>query len=68
MSTPSAEDIIKAFVRVTRKKLENGETVQVPGFGTFSVEHRPSEQKEGPDGDSYMKPPRDVVTFEPEQQ
>jgi nucleoid DNA-binding protein len=67
MSTPSAKDIIKAFSRVVRKKLENGETVQVPGLGTFSVEHRPSEQKEGPDGESYMAPPRDVVTFDPEQ-
>ncbi len=67
MSTPSAEDVIKSFSRVVRKKLEEGETVDVPGFGTFSVEHHPSEQKQGPDGETYMEPPRDVVTFEPEQ-
>lgn len=67
MSTPSAQETIDAFVRVMRRKLENGETVKVPGLGTFSVEHRPSEKKENPDGEDYMAPPRDVVRFEPEQ-
>lgn len=67
MSRPSPQDIINAFVRVVREKLENGETTQVPGLGTFSVEHHPSEMKETADGESYMAPPRDVVTFDPEQ-
>jgi len=48
-----------------REKLENGETVEVPGLGTFSVEHRPSRMTEDADGESYMAPPRDVVTFDP---
>lgn len=67
MSGPSAQDIIRAFVGIVREKLENGETTQVPGLGTFSVEHRPSEMKETADGENYMAPPRDVVTFDPEQ-
>lgn len=67
MSTPSAEDIIDAFVRIVRENLENKETTEVPGLGTFSVEHRPSEMKETSDGESYMAPPRDVVTFDPEE-
>jgi nucleoid DNA-binding protein len=66
MGTPSAKDVIHAFSRVMRKKLENGETVEVPGLGTFSIEHRSSQMKENADGDSYMAPPRDVVTFEPD--
>ena len=65
MSTPSAKETIAAFVRVVRQKLENGETVDVPGLGTFSVEHHPSQMKETPDGESYMAPPRDVVEFDP---
>ncbi|PSQ66986.1 MAG: hypothetical protein BRD25_01775, partial [Bacteroidetes bacterium QH_1_61_8] len=65
MSTPSAKDVINAFSRVMREKLENGETVEVPGLGTFSVEHRPSRMTEDADGESYMAPPRDVVTFDP---
>lgn len=67
MSKPSAKDVIRAFVRVMREKLENGETVEVPGLGTFSIEHRPSKMKDDPDGENYMDPPRDVVTFDPEQ-
>lgn len=67
MSTPTAKDTIRAFVRVVRRKLENGETVEVPGLGTFSVEHHPSERKENPEGEDYMVPPRDVVQFDPER-
>lgn len=67
MSSPSAEDVINAFVRIVRDKLEQGERVDVPELGTFDVEHRPSQVKEDNAGDSYMAPPRNVVTFEPEQ-
>lgn len=67
MSTPTAKETISAFVRVVRDKLENGETVEVPGLGTFSVDHIPSQTKEGPDGNTYMAPPRDVVRFDAEQ-
>jgi nucleoid DNA-binding protein len=67
MSTPSAKETIAAFVRVLRRELEDGETVEVPGFGTFSVEHRPSEITDGPDGEQEMTPPRDVVRFTPDQ-
>lgn len=67
MSTPSAQETIDAFVRVLRQKLEDGETVEVPGLGTFSVEHRPSHLRETPDGEEEMVPPRDEVVFHPEQ-
>ncbi len=66
MSTPSAKEVIKAFSHIMRKKLENGETVKVPGLGTFSVEHQPSQMKENADGESHMAPPRNVVSFDPE--
>lgn len=67
MSTPSAKETIAAFVRVVREKLEEGETVEVPGLGTFRVEHQPSELQEHPDGENCMVPPKDVIHFEPEQ-
>jgi nucleoid DNA-binding protein len=66
MSTPSAKEVIDAFSRVMRKKLENGDTVEVPGLGTFSVEHQASQMKENADGESHMAPPRDVVQFDPD--
>jgi len=67
MSSPSAEDVIEAFVTVVRDRLERGESVTVPGLGTFSVEHRPSEQRERSDGSTYMAPPRNVVVFDPDE-
>jgi nucleoid DNA-binding protein len=67
MSTPSAQETIEAFVRVLRQRLEQRESVDVPGLGTFSVEHRPSHRREMPDGEDEMVPPRDVVAFTPEQ-
>jgi nucleoid DNA-binding protein len=67
MSTPSAKETIRAFVRVLRRKLEKGETVEVPGLGTFTVEHQPSEMKKDPEGENYMAPPQDVVHFDPEE-
>jgi len=66
MSTPSAKEVIDAFSRIMRKKLENGDTVEVPGLGTFSVEHQASQMKENADGESHMAPPRDVVRFDPD--
>lgn len=65
MASPSAEDVIRAFVDVVRSQLTRGETVHVPDLGTFSVEHRPSELKEDDDSPT-MVPPRDEVTFTPD--
>lgn len=67
MSSPTAKEVIAAFSRVIRDQLEQGETVSVPELGTFSVEHQASEMKEDAEGQTYMAPPRDVVTFDPEQ-
>mgnify|MGYP006278337285 CR=1 FL=1 len=67
MSTPSAKKVIGAFAQIMREKLENGETVQVPSLGTFSIEHQPSQMQENENGESYMAPPRNVVSFDPEQ-
>jgi len=66
MSTPSAKETIDAFVRVLRRQLEQGNRVEVPGLGTFSVEHEPSHRTDAPDGNEQMVPPRDVIDFTPE--
>jgi nucleoid DNA-binding protein len=67
MSTPSAKETIAAFVRVLRRQLEQGERIEVPGLGTFSVEHESSHWTETPDGTEKLVPPRDVIDFTPEQ-
>ena len=67
MSSPSAEEVIDAFIDVLREQLEEGESVEVPSLGTFSVEHRPS-QVEAEDDQHHLAPPRDEVVFAPEQE
>lgn len=66
MSSPSAEEVIDAFVEIIRDQLEAGETVKVPSLGTFAVEHRPSEVEEN--GNRRFLPPRNVVVFDPDQE
>jgi DNA-binding protein HU-beta len=66
MGSPSADDVIKAFVRVVRDELVDGESLHVPGLGTFYVEHQSSEMRDDEEG-SGMLPPRDVVRFDPEE-
>jgi len=67
MSSPSAEEVIDAFIDVIREQLEQGDPVEVPGLGTFSVEHRPSQVEEDNDR-RRLAPPRNEVVFEPEQE
>ena len=66
MSSPSADDVIKAFVSVVRDELVDGESLHIPDLGTFHVEHQPSEMRED-EGRGSMVPPRDVVQFAPEE-
>lgn len=67
MSSPTTEEVIDAFTEILREQLEEGETVEVPSLGTFSVEHRPSKLEES-EGDRQLVPPRNVVVFESEQE
>lgn len=66
MSSPTAEEVIDAFIDVLREQLEKGEAVEVPSLGTFSVEHRSSEVEQE-NGNRHLVPPRNVVVFEPDQ-
>ncbi len=67
MSSPSAEELIDAFIDIVRDQLEKGEAVEIPSLGSFVVEHQPSEVTEE-DGNRRLLPPRNVVVFEPEQE
>jgi nucleoid DNA-binding protein len=66
MSSPSAKEIVSAFTTILRDQLKDGQTVEVPGLGTFSVEHQPSEVVEDEAGNRQMRPPRNSVTFDPD--
>jgi nucleoid DNA-binding protein len=62
---PDLEAVAEALGDCVRDALERGETVEVPGMGTFRVEHRPSQMDEQPDGQFSVRPPRNVVVFDP---
>jgi nucleoid DNA-binding protein len=63
MSSSSSEEVIDAFIDIVREQLAEGNRVEVPRLGTFSVEHRPSTLD---DEDETMTPPRTEVRFDPE--
>ncbi|WP_103026418.1 HU family DNA-binding protein [Salinibacter altiplanensis] len=65
MESPSAEDIIEAFTDVVQDQLGTGNAVEVPGLGTFSAKHRPSEVHEE-EGVRRLAPPRNQVVFAPD--
>jgi len=67
MSAPDLEEVSQALARIVRRRLREGNSVAVPDLGTFSVEHRPSEIQREADGPTYVRPPRNVVRFDPEQ-
>jgi len=66
MSSPSAQEVVRAFTAIVRDQLKDGHTVKVPDLGTFSVEHQPSEVVEDEAGNRQMRPPKNTITFDPD--
>lgn len=60
------DETSQAIAAILRDALIEGHHMAVPGLGTFRVKHEPSRVEARPDGSEEMIPPRDVVTFEPE--
>ncbi|PSQ82131.1 MAG: hypothetical protein BRD46_00385 [Bacteroidetes bacterium QS_8_68_15] len=59
------ERVAEALGACVREALERGEAVEVPGMGTFRVEHRTSELDQQDDGNVAVRPPRDQIVFDP---
>lgn len=64
MSDFSPKDFVDALTDSIREQLVEGTSVDFPGLGTFSVEHRPSTPPSSPASET-RRPPRSVVTFTP---
>ena len=66
MTTTTLDQLKETLADVVREALANGQDVQLPGLGTLRVVHKPSEMIEDDNGQIVMRPPRDEVIFEPE--
>lgn len=60
------EEVVAALADSLRDALMRGESVQVPGLGTFSVRHHTSKAVQDEQGNLVMTPPRDEIIFTPE--
>ncbi len=63
MPTLDTDQVLAALAQVIETKLVQGEAADVPGLGTFSIEHQPSQLEELPNGEFSIKPPSDTVIF-----
>lgn len=64
LSKKDSETVLKAFVDVVTEQLQNGDKVQLTGFGTFEVTKR--EEREGKNpltGDKMTIPAANVPKF-----
>ncbi len=59
-------DFLKAFSEVVRDEIARRNEVQVEGIGSFQFQHRKQFQKQYDNGRVVMMPPKDTITFIPE--
>ncbi len=66
MTTIILDQLKGSLADIVREALANGQNVVLPGLGTLRVEHKPSEMIEDENGQIVMRPPRDEVVFDPD--
>lgn len=64
--TAPPDDIEQALAQAVKQRLIRGESVTVPGLGTFDVEYQPSQVEDQADGSTAIIPPQNTVVFTPE--
>lgn len=60
------KEFLKAFSEVIREEVAQKNDVQVEGVGRFEYEHQKQFQKQYDNGRVVMMPPKDTITFVPE--
>lgn len=66
MSRKYAETAVDAMLKAIADALRRGETIILPGFGTFSVKERAEHQARNPlTGETFIAPARRIPTFKP---
>ena len=59
-------EFLKAFSEIVRDEVARKNEVQVEGIGSFQFQHRKQFQKQYDNGRVVMMPPKDTITFIPE--
>lgn len=61
-----AADSLRVVLDFIQESLEDGDTVQLTGFGTFSVKEKPERKGRNPStGEEITIPAKTVVRFKP---
>lgn len=60
------KQFLKAFSEVVREEVAQKNEVQIEGVGRFEFEHQKQFQKQYDNGRVVMMPPKDTITFVPE--
>ncbi len=66
METDSHREIARALAEILHEDLAEEQTVTVPGWGTFTIEHETARSDNTRAGATALHPPKDTVEFEPE--
>jgi integration host factor subunit alpha len=69
LSKKEAQDIIEIIFDTVRQSLQEGESVKIPGFGTFNVRKKAARRGRNPQtGEEMEISPRRVLTFKASNQ
>lgn len=65
MPHPSPEHVEKTLVTCVRAALAQGQDVEIPGLGRFTVVHHSAGLRTNASGATELVPPRDEIVFVP---
>ncbi len=66
LSTSESVEIVEFFFNIVKEKLAKGESVKIPGFGSFRLQKRKARKGRNPaTGEAIVIADRTVVTFKP---
>jgi len=60
------KEFLKAFSEIVREQIVRKNEVKVDGVGSFRFKHKKQFQKQFENGRVVMMPPKDTITFVPE--
>ncbi len=66
LSIPECVEIVEFFFNIVKEKLAKGESVKIPGFGSFRLQKRKARKGRNPaTGEAIVIADKTVVTFKP---